>query len=294
MVIVFAIRGSISRMDKATLFRLAAPGRLPEQAVFILSMLAMLAIFIANVALADSSLRLFVLYALPLLAIGMHSPRRVLYVVGVLTALSLEALTFISLKLPVASMIGNLLLESIVAVVCLSVADTARDSYLQMLNLSRTDDLTGLMNRRAFVHATEQEIERQARYGGEFSILLLDLDGFKGLNDRHGHHIGDLALRRLATALHQHTRRSDSVARLGGDEFVVLMPNTPKAACENICQQLRAAIVGDGKWSGPVVTASIGSVTFEQPPESVDLALRAADEAMYRAKGNGGDCVVSA
>jgi diguanylate cyclase (GGDEF)-like protein len=281
-------------MDRATLFRLAAPGRLPEQAVFILSMLVMLAIFIANVVLADPSLRLYVLYALPLLAIGMHTPRRSLYVVGVLTALSLEALTFVSMHQPIATMIGNLLLEAVVAVVCLSVADTARDSYLQMLNLARTDDLTGLMNRRAFVRAAEQEIERQARYGGEFSLLLLDLDGFKGLNDRHGHHIGDQALRRLATALRNNTRRSDAVARLGGDEFVVLMPNTPKMACAGICHQLRKAVAGDGKEAGLSMTASIGSVTFEQPPESVDAALQAADEAMYRAKGNGGDCVVSA
>lgn len=281
-------------MDKATIFRLAAPGRLPERAVFGLSIVAMLAIFTANLLIADPSLRLYVLYVLPLLAIGMHSSKRSLVVVGAVTALTLEAFSFVWLGMPLDRLLANVVLEGIAVLLCLSVADTARASYLKMLMLARTDDLTGLLNRRAFVLATGQEIERQARYGGEFSMLMLDLDGFKELNDNHGHHIGDQALRHLAEAIRSITRRSDTVARLGGDEFVVLMPNTPKAACTSICHQLRAAVAGCMTDSGHSVTASIGSVTFEQPPESVTAALREADAAMYRAKSDGGDCVVSA
>jgi diguanylate cyclase (GGDEF)-like protein len=281
-------------MDKATLFQLAAPGRLPERSVFVLSIVAMLAIFIASLLIADPSLRLFVLYVLPLLAIGMHSARRGLYVAGAATALALDAASSVYFGVPFRSLIGNVLLEIIVVVLCLSVAETARVNYLKVLNLARTDDLTGLMNRRAFVRAVGQEIERQARYGGEFSIIMLDLDGFKALNDEHGHLVGDLALRHLAEAIRSNTRRADSVARFGGDEFVVLMPNTPKAACDAISHQLRHAVAESMRDSGYTVTASIGSVTFEDPPESVDAALYGADEAMYRAKQGGGDCVVSA
>jgi diguanylate cyclase (GGDEF)-like protein len=167
-------------------------------------------------------------------------------------------------------------------------------SYLEVLNLARTDELTGLMNRRAFVRTAVLEIERQARYGGEFSIMMLDLDDFKVLNDTHGHAVGDMALRHLAEAIRSNIRRADSVGRIGGDEFVVLMPNTPRAACTSICQQLRRAIAEGMTESGFTVTASIGSVTFEHPPESVDGALQAADRAMYGAKRSGGDCVVSA
>jgi diguanylate cyclase (GGDEF)-like protein len=281
-------------MDTATLFRLAAPGKLPERAVFVVSIAAMLAIFVANIAMEDSGLRMHVLYVLPLLAIGMHSERRSLYLAGVAVALVLELIAFLRVETSLAIVTGNAILECIVAVVCFSVADTARVNYLKVLNLARTDDLTGLMNRRAFVRTAELEIERQVRYGGEFSIMMLDLDGFKALNDTRGHSVGDLALRHLAEAIRASIRRADSVARIGGDEFVVLMPNTPRAACASICQQLRHAVAAGMKDSGYTITASIGSVTFEEPPESIDAALKAADGAMYRAKHNGGDCVVSA
>jgi diguanylate cyclase (GGDEF)-like protein len=280
-------------MDKATLLQLAAPGKLPERIVFAASMVTIVAIFLANVWIGDPALRVYVLYVLPLLAIGMQSARRGYYLAGAVTALSLEALSFVYFGIPVTTLVGNIVMEGLVAILCLSVADTARVNYLKVLNLARTDDLTGAMNRRAFVRAAAQEIERQARYGGEFSIMMLDLDDFKGLNDKHGHHIGDQALRNLAEAIRNSTRRSDSVARIGGDEFVVLMPNTPKAACASICQQLRRAVAEGMKDSGYAVTASIGSVTFGQPPESVDVALRAADAAMYCAKHDGGDRVVN-
>ena len=280
-------------MNQDSLFRLAAPGMLPERAVFIASIVAMGMIFIANLFF-DPALRVYVLYVLPLLAIGMHSSRRSFYLAGVGIALSLEAITFIHAGVAAANVVGNLLLEAFVGALCLSVTDTARVSYLKVLNLARTDDLTGVLNRRSFVGAAELEIDRQARYGGEFSIMMLDLDGFKAVNDTYGHFAGDIALRHLAEAIRANIRRPDSVARIGGDEFVVLMPNTPSAACHAICQQLRRAVADGMRDSGFAVTASIGGVTFEHPPESVDVALRAADAAMYRAKQNGGDCVVSA
>jgi diguanylate cyclase (GGDEF)-like protein len=280
-------------MNTAALFRLVAPGKLPERAVFVVSIVAMGAVFVANL-LADPDLRVYVLYVLPLLAIGMHSEQRSLYFIGSVVVLVLEAITFVYHDVATGTLIGNLLLEALVAALCLSVADTARVNYLKVLNLARTDDLTGLMNRRAFVRAATLEIERQARYGGEFSIMMLDLDGFKELNDTRGHMIGDMALRHLAEAIRGNIRRADSVARIGGDEFVVLMPNTPRAACASICHQLRHAVADGMNDSGYTITASIGSVTFEQPPESIDAALKAADGAMYRAKHNGGDCVVSA
>lgn len=281
-------------MERSALFRFAAPGKLPERPVFVASIVAMVAIFVVNIRVADPELHIHVLYVLPLLAIGMHSSRRSLYVAGALTAVVFEVLSFIYLGLSTGKLVLNVVLEGFAVLLCLSVADTARESYLRMVNLSRTDDLTGLMNRRAFIIATEQEIERQARYGGEFSMMMLDLDGFKSLNDTHGHVIGDHVLRNLAEAFRSNMRRSDMVARLGGDEFVVLMPNTPKTACAHICQQLRGAVAEDMRTLGHAITASIGSVTFQRPPESVAAALRLADEAMYRAKHNGGDCVVSA
>lgn len=280
-------------MDKATLFRLVAPGRLPERRVFVLALAFMLVIFVANLYAYDASLRLYVLYVIPLLAIGIHSPRRSLYFAGVAVAIVFEIATFLYHQVGGAVLLGNLFLEAAIAVVCLSVADIARTSYLKVVSQAGTDELTGLLNRRAFARIVRQEIERQVRYGGEFSILLLDLDGFKRLNDTRGHLVGDQALKRFADAVLEGTRRSDSVARFGGDEFVVMLPNTSAEACVRIGRQLREAIVETMVAAGYEITASIGGVTFGESPGSVDKALKLADEAMYRAKERGGDCVVT-
>jgi diguanylate cyclase (GGDEF)-like protein len=153
--------------------------------------------------------------------------------------------------------------------------------------LATTDWLTGLRNRRSFETIAELEIARQKRYGGVFSLALVDLDDFKGLNDARGHHAGDETLKLLAAVLQKHTRASDSIARLGGDEFVVLMPSTQKADCSLLCQQISRKIADRMAAVGFATTASIGCATFEQAPTSVSEALQRADEAMYFAKANG-------
>jgi diguanylate cyclase (GGDEF)-like protein len=130
------------------------------------------------------------------------------------------------------------------------------------------------------------EITRQKRYGGVFSLAILDLDNFKEVNDAEGHHVGDKALRLLADVLRAYTRKSDSLGRLGGDEFAILMPNTQQEDCVSLCDQLAAKIALRMADAGFAITASVGSTTFERAPESTHEALQLADKAMYSAKAD--------
>jgi diguanylate cyclase (GGDEF)-like protein len=147
--------------------------------------------------------------------------------------------------------------------------------------------LTGLDNRRSIEIITSREIDRMKRYQGIFSFALLDLDEFKPLNDTKGHKAGDEALKLLATILKEKIRQSDTPARLGGDEFVILMPNTSAEDSLFFCNELCARITSQMKAEGFPITASIGTVTFAQPPDSFEEVFSKADEAMYIAKARG-------
>jgi diguanylate cyclase (GGDEF)-like protein len=104
------------------------------------------------------------------------------------------------------------------------------------------------------------------------------------------HHIGDSALNLLADILREHRRQTDTIARLGGDEFALLMPNTPSADCNSLCQRLSETIANRMAEATFDVTASIGHATFDQAPESTAEALQKADHAMYAAKARGKNC----
>jgi diguanylate cyclase (GGDEF)-like protein len=169
----------------------------------------------------------------------------------------------------------------------------SRAHTLEAKHLSTIDPLTQLCNRRALENAINTEVVRQRRYAGHFSVALIDLDGFKGLNDSKGHKAGDDALVLLANILRSHTRQSDTIARLGGDEFVILMPNTKALDCDALCHSL-CHIIGTSmteKISYPV-TASIGYTTIEHWTDTSDDILSIADRAMYQAKSIGKGCVV--
>ena len=148
----------------------------------------------------------------------------------------------------------------------------------------RSDALTGLHNRRRFQHILEAEITRQVRYGGTFSIVAIDLNDFKNLNDREGHHAGDQALILLATTLVKKTRQSDSIARLGGDEFAILLPQTNDENCNRLREQLTIDIEHAMIGHGFPISASVGYVTFNHALSSTSIALQAADKAMYAVK----------
>ena len=155
---------------------------------------------------------------------------------------------------------------------------------------ARTDALTGAASRLAFVECANTEMERARRYGGQLSLLMLDLDHFKDINDTHGHAVGDAALVHFAHTVLEQVRKVDLVARLGGEEFAVLLPAVSAehalSLAERICQQVRQSPI-DVDGQALHFTVSIGVAPFH--PESTDLAawLARADMALYQAKADG-------
>ena len=163
-----------------------------------------------------------------------------------------------------------------------------RRAMIQVRNLTLIDMLTGIPNRLAIFDAIERAISRLERHGDSFALLYLDLDGFKRVNDLHGHATGDQVLREVATALRIALRREDIVGRIGGDEFAMLLAGGETDAI-TVAERVRAEVGAHMDARGWPVTASIGVAWFPNPPDSADAALAAADALMYGAKTAGKD-----
>lgn len=153
--------------------------------------------------------------------------------------------------------------------------------------LSHADPLTGAANVRAFAALAEREISRQGRTGGPMSLAFLDVDDFKGINDRFGHGAGDGLLCAVAGVLRGMTRDADIVARIGGDEFAVLFPETGLDELRTILSRIREALEHVALKGGWPVGFSIGAVTMTSPPNSAYALLQLADKLMYESKRGG-------
>ncbi len=154
-------------------------------------------------------------------------------------------------------------------------------------DVARRDPLTGLLNRQAWYEQLQVEINRAARHDRPFSVVLLDCDGFKPLNDRYGHLLGDEVLRQIATALRNSVRAYDAVGRLGGDEFVIVLSEADLHTAESIIERLRTGLRHGVERDYSGLTVSLGVAVFPVPPSSVEDGLRYADAAMYAAKHRG-------
>lgn len=159
---------------------------------------------------------------------------------------------------------------------------------------SRTDFLTGVLNRRAFIELATAEIERARRHAHPFTITYLDLDNFKAVNDQLGHAAGDAALCRFADIAKRNLRATDSIARLGGDEFAFLLPETDGNAAKSVVEKIRDLVKEEMEAEQWPITLSVGVLTCEYPPHSVQAMLRAADQLMYQVKGAGKDAILYA
>ena len=159
---------------------------------------------------------------------------------------------------------------------------------------ARTDALTGAANSRAFGDLAGAEVERTQRYRHRLSLAYVDVDDFKRINDLEGHAQGDRVLRLLGEAMRSAVRSVDTVARLGGDEFVILMPETGAAEARAVTERLTGDLAGLATKAGRRVTCSIGLVTFDVPPGSVQELVDAGDELMYKAKHGGKNSIEQA
>jgi diguanylate cyclase (GGDEF)-like protein len=155
-----------------------------------------------------------------------------------------------------------------------------------------TDHLTGLANRRRFERQLEREVGRTLRFGHPFSLLMIDIDNFKNLNDSFGHDAGDDAIRAISKVLREGTRGIDLAARIGGEEFAVLLVETDQQGGVEVAERLRLAIRALELRSGGKVTASFGVAECPTDAQTAVDVLKASDVALYEAKGRGRDQVV--
>jgi diguanylate cyclase (GGDEF)-like protein/PAS domain S-box-containing protein len=162
----------------------------------------------------------------------------------------------------------------------------------ELERLATTDPLTGLSNRRAFLMRARQEIERAVRNGRPMSVVMIDVDHFKAVNDRYGHDIGDLVLQSVAATVEGGLRNSaDVAARFGGEEFVLLLPETTVSGAQQLAERIRVAFeraVVETEQGAVRFTASFGVEAFRSDVDvAIDTVLKRADDALYRAKASG-------
>ncbi|HLL99545.1 MAG TPA: sensor domain-containing diguanylate cyclase, partial [Pyrinomonadaceae bacterium] len=175
-----------------------------------------------------------------------------------------------------------------------TISRIAADAISKSLHLAETesraltDPMTGLPNARSLQMQFEKEIARARRNGSEFQVLMLDLDGFKAVNDTFGHKTGDVLLHEISKVMRAQLRDYDFLARYAGDEFVIIVPETCDEAVSELCQRLEKAVcdfvlpVGDGRFAQ--VGVSLGAAAYPRAGETLDQIIVAADQAMYSVK----------
>jgi diguanylate cyclase (GGDEF)-like protein len=174
--------------------------------------------------------------------------------------------------------------------------DNAR-MFEEVQHLAVTDSLTGLYNRRYFFPYAENEIERARRYQKRLSIIMMDIDHFKKVNDRFGHMAGDRALKMVAQTCLAELRKVDVMCRFGGEEFLILLPETSKSKAALAARRIRDAVasarilVDDGEIA---LTVSIGVAELDENHSDLDALIQAADKALYQAKEAGRNQVMLA
>jgi diguanylate cyclase (GGDEF)-like protein len=250
-----------------------------------------LAIFLAN-DLTPPQIRLALLYLVPVLIATWYEG--IWWGVG-FTALSMALRLIVEVEQQpgmtvVISLVNQLWFAAVAGIAMLAFGHLRRTQQ-QLARLATHDMLTNVLNARAFADRLTQELERNRRYSRPLSLLYLDLDNFKVINDSHGHQTGDAVLRLVADAMRSSVRQADVVGRLGGDEFAVLMPETDAQLADTAAQRLAASLRSVFQGT-PTVTASIGVVSCGATDAGTDDLLRRADQAMYEAKRKGKDRVV--
>jgi diguanylate cyclase (GGDEF)-like protein len=271
---------------KKLLLKMITPGALMQRQALAVGYACVAAIFMLD-NVVPNSVSLRMLYVFPLALFCIHLLSRMHLFVGIVTLVVGIAYSVFTLPLPLLARHAQFALGVFVFCFVGYLIRLERRHYLEIERLAKHDVLTGLKNRQELRLSLEAEIDRLNRYGTVFSLAVIDLDGFKQLNDSQGHDQGDAALRIVANVMSSTTRRTDTLARIGGDEFALLMPSTGRIECERSCSMLVDRIGATMANAGYPVTASIGATTFIELPNSADDAMKLVDHAMYIAKERG-------
>jgi len=173
---------------------------------------------------------------------------------------------------------------SYAVMLCGALLDQAR-LFDQVRTLAISDPLTGLANYRRLIAVIESELDRSRRTHRPFSVVLLDMDGLKTINDRHGHLVGSRSLVRLGKILRNHSRAIDTPARYGGDEFALVLPEAPKEIASRVTARIRERLATEPE--EPTLSVSAGIAAYPEDGDSAEKLLGAADRALYRMKHRG-------
>jgi diguanylate cyclase (GGDEF)-like protein/putative nucleotidyltransferase with HDIG domain len=175
----------------------------------------------------------------------------------------------------------------VAAILIMTMRARAELLIARLYDAARTDPLTGLSNRRGFRELLDLELERARRGGSDMTVLVGDLDHFKEVNDRSGHHVGDAALQRVARVLSERRRQIDFAARVGGEEFALILPNTTQDDAFVLAERLRCDLREEFAGDSVPITISFGLASYPAHGETAASLLRGADEALYAAKDSG-------
>jgi diguanylate cyclase (GGDEF)-like protein len=228
-------------------------------------------------------------YLVPILLVTWFTKRWIGFILSILAALTwlivdlTSGVTYSMPDIPYWNTIKRLSSFFILTI----IVSVVKNTLTQEKEISRIDFLTGIRNRRYFIELVNMEIDRARRYEHPFTVVCLDLDNFKMVNDCFGHTTGDIVLRLVARTIRENIRVTDTVARLGGDEFGILMPETGRNVAEVVMQRVQKVNLDYMRRYGWPVTLSIGVVTFISPPSTVDEILRISDQLLYNAKNSG-------
>ena len=261
---------------------------LPQLLLIIVASLMVVLVGILNHA-AGPELSSTVFYLIPIVLVSWFTKRWLGFIFSILSALVWLVADLTSGSPPLNSDIpywnGVARLGSFF--ILTFILSALKSTIKREKEYSRTDFLTGIRNRRYFIELLNMEISKARRHEHPFTLVCIDLDNFKTVNDCFGHSTGDRLLRLVAHALQENIRVTDTAARLGGDEFAILLPETGRNVAETILRKIRKVNLNIMQRHGWPVTLSIGVVTFTIPPPTVDDALQISDRLMYAAKTNG-------
>ena len=187
--------------------------------------------------------------------------------------------------------LGNSVIRAGSFVICTYLLAQLQGSWRKEQSMARTDFVTGVANARHFHETLDMELERMRRYVHPVTVVYIDIDNFKLVNDLFGHQIGDDVLRCIAGELKSQLRSTDVIARLGGDEFGLLLPSTGQAEARAVISKLQTHLTQVMRRRNWPVTLSIGAMTCVSPPPSTAQILQTADRLMYEVKNSTKDAV---
>ena len=254
---------------------------------------------VAAVGVADlltgSELAFSLFYLIPIVLVTWFSGRNLGFAMGVASTIAwfaADALAGQSYSSPVIRYWNAAIRLSFFVTVILLIP--ALQALRREKEVARLDDLTGAANRRHLFEVAQVELVRCQRYKHPFTIVFIDLDNFKSVNDQWGHQVGDQLLCAVVRLVKLNVRKTDFLARFGGDEFVLLLPETDQAAARITVSKVRSALMDEMRHYHDLVTFSIGVLTCLDANMTADELINEADNLMYSVKKNGKDAIAYA